>query len=378
MRILLIVTGLPDEVSPARSAFNLMFAEELKKQHEVTFLYLRSVNPSRRFFRKTIIAGIPCIEISCILPSFNVLKNSIFFTILFKLLTLKYKFEADIIHAVGGWSTFAANIIATRLNKPYIIQFIGSDLNYDIKYLIKNNDFNNSINSSAAVLFESKSLNNIFQKCYQDYSNKIVIYRGVILKEFNYFFEKPDEIRILFLGGMPGNSNIKGGFSLIKAIQYINFRTLNNKLHFVIGGPDIPSQDLLISQITNPNIKISIIGAITKGNVKIQLQKSHIVLIPSISEGLPNMLYEALATGNLVIASKVGGIPEIIEDNISGILIEPNEPSQLADKIFELANDKNRIEQFALNGRLRVESFDYSSYIIGCNKLYSSILISSK
>ena len=93
------------------------------------------------------------------------------------------------------------------------------------------------------------------------------------------------------------------------------------------------------------------------------MAKSHIVLIPSESEGLPNVMWEGMATGNMIIASRVGGIPEIINTPDLGILIAPLITKELTEAITNVALQPNKIEAYALQGRTKVELFDYQSFI---------------
>jgi glycosyltransferase involved in cell wall biosynthesis len=224
--------------------------------------------------------------------------------------------------------------LAKRNKTPYILQFIGSDINIDIDYYKKIANFNNALLGSNSIIFESKSLLIEFQKHYPTYNKTHVYYRGVELENYKFKNGILNEIRFLFLGGMPGNSNIKGGFTLMKAILLLNENIIKSPIRFVLGGPNLPEFDSFIKKITNANISFSIINAVSKHEASQQLEKSNVVIIPSLYEGLPNLLYEGMASGNFVIASRVGGIPEIIEDGINGILITPNSPEILADAIL--------------------------------------------
>jgi len=64
-----------------------------------------------------------------------------------------------------------------------------------------------------------------------------------------------------------------------------------------------------------------------------------IFVLPSLEEGLPNALLEAMACGCAVVASRVGGVPEIVEHERSGLLVEPGSPTALADAMVRLAKD---------------------------------------
>lgn len=75
------------------------------------------------------------------------------------------------------------------------------------------------------------------------------------------------------------------------------------------------------------------------------LERSRVFVMPSRFEGLPIALLEAMAKKKPVIASKVGGIPEVIEDGKNGILISPEAPQELAEKMSYLINDPGLCRQ---------------------------------
>lgn len=79
-------------------------------------------------------------------------------------------------------------------------------------------------------------------------------------------------------------------------------------------------------------------------------------VLPSISEGISNTVLEAMASGLPVIATAVGGNPELVAEEESGLLVPPSDPAQLAAALIELANDPERARAMGKHGRQLVES----------------------
>lgn len=96
-----------------------------------------------------------------------------------------------------------------------------------------------------------------------------------------------------------------------------------------------------------PNIKFNIISGVP--NASKYLKNFDIFVLPSLKEGLPYVILEAGLAGLPVIASDVGGIPEIIENGKSGLLIPPANPKEIASAIKKLIEDKTLRENLAKN-----------------------------
>ena len=79
------------------------------------------------------------------------------------------------------------------------------------------------------------------------------------------------------------------------------------------------------------------------------LKKSSMLVIPSRMESIPQVIKEAFFLKIPIIATNVGGIPELIENNVSGILVEPNNPEKLLEKINELIENKELAQKLAKN-----------------------------
>lgn len=77
-----------------------------------------------------------------------------------------------------------------------------------------------------------------------------------------------------------------------------------------------------------------------------------VFVLPSILEGLPNAILEAMSAGLPVVATRVGGVPEIVRDGVTGLLVEPAFAFQLADAMITLGTDTARRTQMGQQGRL--------------------------
>jgi glycosyltransferase involved in cell wall biosynthesis len=95
-------------------------------------------------------------------------------------------------------------------------------------------------------------------------------------------------------------------------------------------------------------------------------------VLPSHQEALPNSIIEAMAVGLPVIATRVGGIPELISDGESGLLVEPHDPAALGAAIHALANDPGRRQQMGELNRTTVrERFTLEKSVARYEELYT-------
>ena len=85
------------------------------------------------------------------------------------------------------------------------------------------------------------------------------------------------------------------------------------------------------------------------------LDESTLLVLPSRSEGMGRVIVEALCRGRPVVASRVGGIRDVIEDGVNGLLVEPRNPALLADALVRVLGDAREAERLAAGARPSVE-----------------------
>jgi glycosyltransferase involved in cell wall biosynthesis len=87
------------------------------------------------------------------------------------------------------------------------------------------------------------------------------------------------------------------------------------------------------------------------------MQGFEIFVFPSHLEGLGTAMLDAMALGKPVVATRTGGIPEVVQDGITGLLVPPRDPQALADALRYLLHHPERRQAFGRAGRQRVEQY---------------------
>jgi len=192
----------------------------------------------------------------------------------------------------------------------------------------------------------SQSLRNEFRKWYQVDSE--VVGNGVDLERFQ------------------GTENKKG------LALYVGMFTIGKGILDLIEAAPLVAKrfpDISINLIGTGSLRRHLLGKIKRNNVqnvKIIDHKPHSELIkyyqesllfvlPSHYEGLPTTILEAMACGLPVVATEVGGIPDQVEDGVTGFLVPPGRPDLLADRICRLLADASLRDEMGRRGRLKVE-----------------------
>jgi glycosyltransferase involved in cell wall biosynthesis len=101
-----------------------------------------------------------------------------------------------------------------------------------------------------------------------------------------------------------------------------------------------------------------------------------IFVLPSLNEGMGRVLVEAMAAGKPVIASRVGGIPDLVKNEKTGLLVPPRDVPALADAILRLVNNPDKRRRMGGTGRIFCRRFSLTEMIDKIDKLYDELLYS--
>ena len=171
-----------------------------------------------------------------------------------------------------------------------------------------------------------------------------------------------------------GRLSIEKGFHIsIRAIATIIKNHPNIKYRIVGGGIEENNLAELIKDLGLQN-NVEIIGSVSTEMLSSYYADAHIFILPSIdfrdgshTETQGVVLQEAQSSGIPVIASKTGGIPEIINDNVTGLLFDEENHEQLSKKISSLIDNDQIYQSLSIQGKKDVED-NYSIDVI-CNQL---------
>jgi glycosyltransferase involved in cell wall biosynthesis len=159
-------------------------------------------------------------------------------------------------------------------------------------------------------------------------------------------------------------SFIKGQDILIRAITQLRNDSLNFSLKFIGDGP---TKNYLYNLVSDMRLadKCFFAGHRSHKEVLQILASSYASIVPSRIDNLPTTVIESMAVGTPVIATNVGGIPEMVRDGVEGFLVPPESPEKIAEKLLLLLKNPDLRETMAKNARQRfLEKFEQRNGVL--------------
>jgi glycosyltransferase involved in cell wall biosynthesis len=265
----------------------------------------------------------------------------------------------DHVHCHFSNHPAAAGFVIHRLTGiPFSFTAHGFDLHVDRRMLCAKV-------AEAAFVVPVSEYNKelIVEECGESARKKLaVLHCGVDTKFF-----KPAEVAvegplsILCVGKL---HEVKGQAYLVEACRLLAEAGVDLVCNFVGDGPD---RRALTQRIADTALEghVSILGERDRVQIAALLNTAHVLAVPSVPtssgkrEGIPVVLMEAMSAGVPVVASRLSGIPELVEDGVSGLLVPPGDAPALADAIRRLHDDPSLRRRLAAAGREKVlEDFD--------------------
>lgn len=277
---------------------------------------------------------------------------------------------------IGGESLIIPMIYFKLSNKKQSIliagdpskgQIISNDKLSKIQYFLSLFGFNLCDN----ILVYSRKI--IFQRNLQKFIKKTyVVQRHFIeLEKFEDVPINNREFKIGFLGAI---HKLKGIEPLIQGVT--EFMKFDKKYEFIIAGD---GDDIYVKEIeekikkTGFQERIRLLGWIPYQKVPKFLSSIRLLILPSLTEGLPNVILEAMASGTIVLATKVGAIEDVILHNKNGFLLEDNSPERIQESISHILYEED-IEKISKNARNWIElNYNYKKSIESFTKIKKSL-----
>lgn len=183
----------------------------------------------------------------------------------------------------------------------------------------------------------------------------IKIRKKKIKKDYNI-------IDILFVGNV---SKHKGVHILIKAFKKIKEKKV--RLHIVGKGKDLE----YFKKLAGNDKRIKFYGFVDKKTLDKLYEKANIVVVPSIwYDNSPVVIYEALQNGCIVIGSRIGGLPELIKENVNGFLFPAGNSKALKNKLEKLIKNKEKLKKIEKNSFSLSWEYDLNKHVENLINMY--------
>jgi len=180
--------------------------------------------------------------------------------------------------------------------------------------------------------------------------------------------------RILFICG--SEAKRKGLDVVLESIRYLSHDGIGDS-RFVF----IATNEQIKKRVDQLNVApyVEFHGVLSKEEMVKAYQDADIFLLPSFGEGFPNSMLEAMASGLPIIATRVGAVPEVIEDGENGLLIDPGDPGALTRALKRLLYDNELRHTLGSNNLRKVqEKYHIPKGIEQLDRIYREILAEAR
>ncbi len=177
-----------------------------------------------------------------------------------------------------------------------------------------------------------------------------IVHCGVEPARYGRDPDRAADRRLVFVGRLAA---VKGVPVLLEALARL--RGTDGEVTLTLVG-DGPERGWIEERIQALGLEgaVTITGYLSQAEVAGELAKADVFVLASFAEGVPVVLMEAMATGLPVVTTRIAGIPELVEDGVSGFVVPPGDAATLASRLATLIDDPERAAAMGAAGRAKV------------------------
>ncbi len=209
----------------------------------------------------------------------------------------------------------------------------------------------------------------------------ITMYNGINLTRFTVLSDAERREKRAALG-LPPDAQVMLTVAVLRPAKGIQYhiealpkilKLVPNAYYLVVG--DGQHRDALESAARQHRVADRVIFTGARKDIPDLLALSDLFVLPTLDDALPTVLAEAMAAGKPIVACRVGGVPEMVEDGRNGLLVPSRQPDQLADACLQILQNSNQAQKMAQNGRDIVEEkFNVVTQAKKLSDLYLTLL----
>lgn len=380
MNILIVSHLYYPTVGGVQVAVSNLIKQYLKKGHRVELITTRW---PKTLTKTEYVDGVKVTRLPFRLPSLNpvsLVKFSIqAFMCLWNMYFLARRAKFDIInlHYVSENALYAL-MLSYFMHIPLVTNIHGSDIQLFAlrgkfnKWVVKQ-----CLKRSDQVIANSNALLEVTLKLFgsKNIKNPVVIGNGVDLLKIDQS-NNPYSSLAPFILGIGRLEYFKGFDVLVKAFAAVKKRFPAVRLIIVGEGSEMGKLEVLRQDLALYD-SVSFYGRLEHKDVLKMLDACEFLVMPSRREAFGIVIIEAMATGKAVIATNVGGIPELVTNGKNGILVQPDDPNSIACAIATLIQDDQLSKKLGKFGMKNVkENFDWEQVSKKYLELLNGIVLS--
>lgn len=262
------------------------------------------------------------------------------------------------LHVYGGFQLrpFVGAVAAVRAGLPFVLSFRGADLDVRIfgPHLAHTQT---AVRVADVCVCVNGSARNVLRRLFDPRGPVLVAHNHVDPSAFAEDVPPPPLPPGRFVVGCAGEFRRVMGFDfLLRAFERLAARS---EVSLLLVGPLRPMEAMYYSAFIDGlahSRHVHRVGSVPHSQMLAYLKACDLLVFPSITDGCPNKVLEAMLAGRAVVASEVGGITEMIRDGVDGVLVPPRDEGRLAAAVESLMGDPPRRQALGESARARVLS----------------------
>ncbi len=352
MRVLVITNLFPNNQEPGRGIFNKQQFLRLQKHCSIRVIAPLPLS-SQNISAEETIENIKVYHPRYLaIPFIGRLLSGYTFYLSIKNLAkqILHDFPYDVILATWAFPDgFAASLLSKDLNKPLVIKLHGTDINVGLQSPLRKKMIASSLHHASKIIAVSRPLKEKVKGLGINEGKIELLGNGVDKNLFKPMDKQscrkqlgfdPNKKYILFVGNLVA---IKGVNDLIEAFKQLDENFILN----MIGTGDLSTQLQHTIDHYGLSDRIRLQGRKPHQEIAVWMNASDIFCLPSLNEGCPNVIVEAVGCGVPIVATKVGAIPELLMNYSQSILVNPKDSVGLAQAIKDI--DRKPKEKTEIN-----------------------------
>jgi len=287
-----------------------------------------------------------------------------------KIMDILVKERVDIVHARSRVPAWLAWFAARRVGIPFVTTCHGYYSNHFLSRIM---------GWGKIVIVISRIIGRHMIDDFNVSPERIrLVHRGIDLPEFSFQpmreHGKSDEFRIINVGRL---SPIKGQLEFLKAIHLL--RSKLHRVEVLLVGSEVKGKTKYTRKIQETIHQLGLDTCVkllgTRGDIAALIRDSDLLVLSTlVPEAFGRVIVEAGAVGTPVLATKVGGVLDIIDHGENGLLVPPRNPEAMAESMYKILTNRELSESFATRLRKKVEeSFTLDMMVEKTMEIYRDI-----